>query len=555
MNTVGTGNVVAGTSSGGEFIFDPIYTESMKSNVSDIKSATIVNLSGTDSSKYPYYASASSYWCYGMEYWNGCYYAVNQTTSSDTSSHPLYRYSFAKDSSGKYVITVTALSSLANVTGMCRIGDRLLVSGYTTKSFNGTSDCFYIFDGTSFTKISNSILTMIGISPNNGNADSVPWRFFPLVNDDLTFTGTIYGYTAFPGWSSDYSYTIMAFFQYDESNGTISKIKSQYTSWYYLTTRSTIVQQMGNITFMNYHSVNKSPVVFMIGLDRFIKLEYKSGTKQLRIALFKWDWYKEGNYNGSNDTLTIIKEELVDLPNSVTSGFIMSVEPLSYPGYDSYSILISHYVENSSYSTTSSIDEILVLTIMNQFDFRAVRAEVPFSKTVLFDETDNKWLVKHRIQLYNSQPYIMILLSRSDRSTFSIIDINFTGDINANGSRYMYNSYFHKGDVVYCDDGIISVLTPEGIEVTYDSIRSMKIDVTGQYTFTTISSNPYIRPAFVIKTSLGQLLHLGMEKVSETDIKGYFIKDMKVSGQTISNSGLQTIQNAIVDGRTTVTIK
>ena len=559
MNTVGTGSIIYNGNTSNTIIGTD-YSENLKSAVSDIGECNIT----TDSigkASFPLNAEINSPYTtdgtafFGTVHLDNFYYGCALSSNTRTSNY-LYKYSITRKSDGTCTRTVTAITSLKSVTSVCRFGDKLLCIGGSTYNSRGITDCFYLFDGTSFTKInSTSVLSMVGLSnPSNNNADGVYWCLYPSLNEDLSLSDMIYAHTCFPGSSTDNTYSIRAYFKYNKTTGKITCAKSQYYNNYSST--SVIEAQMDHL-YDTAHGVTDetSFVTIPIAVDRFIKVLVNTGKKTLTIRLFKWDWYvTTGMHNGSNDTLTIIQEESINIPKLITSRYSLSVEPLSHPEYDSYSIMLSYYDEISSYNSPAGVSEILFLNILASFKFKISRATLGFSNTQITSLTNYQRIIRHHFNLYENKPWLMLLHSRGGYGTMVIIDIGLTGEVNTSGTRYTITGQFVSGDTIYSDDGIISMTHGGTTTTSFNDIHKVRIPDNGEYTFMTYSSTAYMRPSFVVQTKSGSILHLDIRQLNDTDISGYFTIGMTINDVKITKTGFQTLQNIITNNRLIISL-
>ena len=571
MNTIGTGS--GGSSSSGNaalFEINTNYREELTSNVQQIESATI-SVIKDPSVLQNTPMDGSRYYSYGSVYYNGFYYAIDQD-AYDNKDKYLYKYNFVKNTiNGKFELNVTKIPEMKGTVGLCLVQNKLLVATSPTSTVNSTSTCFYLFDGTSWTKISDTILSMIG-SPSISAGLIIPWVLQPVLNDDLSFTGKVFAH--YTGNGNSDVYRGMMYFQYNEKTGKITTDKYQ---WYRYSTYGSgdtpIAEEMKNLRFMDFRHADMLPLVFFVGVDKYIKIDYRKSTDEIKISLFKWEWGRStannDNYNGASDKLTLVFEKSIKSPVTVKpkDNIKILVEPLSYPKYDAYSIIISHWDEyiksGSGTYTRAYIDDIWILNIKS-YDFSIVDSDFQSASTVLLDRwksgNNPHYLAKATMQLYDNEPYIIALFGSAyeptvgGTSTFGLIRINVNGNIDASGSTYTYSGDLIDGDTIYSDDGILSVMV-DGILNKYDSITKYDVTKTGKYTIVTKTNSPYIRPAFVIKTVNGSLLHLDVESVSETDITGYFLKNMKVNRITTTKSGFQTVSNAIENSRVVVELQ
>lgn len=561
MNTIGTGSMINGSGST-ETVINTSYSENLKSAVSDIGDCNISS-SSIAASSYPLIASIDSPymndagWAYGTVYFNGYYYGCSNNSQSKSTNY-LYRYTIVRNSDGSCTRTATAITSLTSVTSFCRLGDRLICIGATTFNTYGKLDYFYSFNGTSFTKLStSSVISMVGLpNPSANNAMGVFWTLFPMVNDDLSLSDMIFGHVRFAGQDSSYVYEIRAFFRFSESSGTIECVKSQYYDRYINNAASVIEQQMINAYDQAHGQSALHPIILPVGLDRFAKVQIKTADKSVLVSMFKWDWYvTTGRHDGSKDILTKIQETSISVPNIKTSNYTLSVEPLSCPEYDSYSILISYYKEESTYHTYGYVSEILFLNLLSSFTFNISRASLGFANKEITNTTEKQYIIRHHLNLYENKPWLMLICQRAGYGTMYIINVDLDGEMNTDGTRYTITGNFVTGDTIYSDDGIISVTYPDGTESSnITNVNKVSITTPGEYTFITHSSTAYTRPSFVVQTKSGSIMHLDIKQINDTDISGYFSKGMRINGTEITTSGYQVVQNVISNNRLMISL-
>lgn len=104
------------------------------------------------------------------------------------------------------------------------------------------------------------------------------------------------------------------------------------------------------------------------------------------------------------------------------------------------------------------------------------------------------------------------------------------------------HGYFKKGDIVYCSSKITEYkLSDASSYTTYAASRVFKVPSDGNYD---IRSNHQIREyrsTWIVESVSGGFSFITVNKVSDTQISGYFIKDMLVNGTKITSDGKQEL--------------
>lgn len=148
---------------------------------------------------------------------------------------------------------------------------------------------------------------------------------------------------------------------------------------------------------------------------------------------------------------------------------------------------------------------------------------------------------------------ILYIATGADYSSNSDTDrITYVQYESINGVTYITNKsdtpesilhgYFKKGDTVYCSSKITDYkLSSVNSYTSYKSTRVFKIPSDGNYD---IRSNHQIREyrsTWIVESVVGGFSFITINKISDTKISGYFIKDMIVNDQTITVDGKQEL--------------
>lgn len=535
MNTVGTGTGSGiGGSSGRELVQSPnSSTLVTQAYANDIKSINFT----TNGISYDAYEEWATQYIRTSVMYRGNLYAIG---GPDINKPILYMYTldYVDDTPIIHrtsIDTTGKLNLSTQFTSLVQLGEYLyfITNNYAYVTPKGFIT-IYRYDGSTFTEIFNrydAFTEFFGAA----NMD-YPYEYmrssllvYPIcsASDDVRCVMELYG-----NYDNTNYYGCYSIFNVDDDGFHVIKA---YT--------------MRNIStyLVPYNDINTALMTSDDTYTVYIKNTGFIAEERMQINFSLTQESTNSNKLYTKSFTTLSSKTVVTDPKITTAKCDTRFVRVSYPTYDTYLLACMTKPQTSSTFANYKIGHWLQLKFANN-----IWNSSEISATVDNSTTTN--IFNHPAQYFDIfvntntvKPYIWVRLSYYNSSIaiqntfieFKYIDWDAVYD--SSDSRYVHQVYLEVGDIVYCDDGIISVRT--GSNTTQVNAKTYKVTVAGDYEIITKVADAYTFPSFVITDKNGNIVYVRADKTSDTTINGYFLKGMKVNDSVVSSSTKQVYTN------------
>ena len=512
MNTVGTGTGIGG-GSGGDLVIRNTSQESSKL-ISSVYYRQVSSMAYSDN-----YSANSSHktlttnslqlerWGSGAVYYNGYMYLLYQYNSSYTFN--LYRYAYNQTSNGN-----TLTSTILNPPFTSNYSTRMIQLGnylYFYNSYSSSNVVFlYRFDGSTFTKIASDSMFKYFFNQSVTISDGYQYmEIIPMTSDKysgLCCTIDTY-YISSTTWGDDrHPNGFSGIFTIDSSG---FHLKESYTINGYYDSESAYIP----------HAYAKS---CMVSDWMFVSAEVASSNMVVNKYTMK---YAINNDNKSyyRSFTQVYTKNIVAAPSTYSW---CRFNRLSYPQYDSFILTISpkDYYDQNIYTNCKWY---FAKIINKDIEYKSISITGSLMATsglaALTFVTDRK------------NPYVCQVYNSSDYAYIAANDTTVSGTYDSNAARFELIIELSKGDIIRCDDSIISYCKSGGTAVTVNA-TTCKIPSDGKYTVLTKTYDAYTIPSVLVTDSNGNIAYIHTEAQSNGSIVGYFLNGMTVNGTKVTSS-------------------
>lgn len=565
MNTVGTGNGIGGNTTS-DTVIGITSSKKVISNIYD-QNVSSININPKNFKEYSTLGEleANANNNKKMAFYNQSIYEIEQGTgSSDTPVFQKYEYKLVDGSHGISITAIPTTFTIGNSVSspIIQLGDYLYIFYIPqySSSYTNLEGYIYRFDGSTFTRITDNIMKyLFGLDPAYRN-NYVVLNIYPINSDTEEGTMCLIHIYSYSSGSSYHANEFIGIFSVDNVGfHLIKKYPVNSNNDSNLATNGSYRRRSGKL-FATYDVFNLYQYEYNDYSHNMYSVEYT----------FKINYNTVDDVDPSNPTynisytqtsLTNLKKwDSSDATNRNlyrTPKFIR----LSYPSYDTYIVAM---LAGESAASDDDRDEHM-LGEWYQLKYTSgcwKRSDIVASYngstavdtriTAQGDELFEMFIDGNQIDPIiwmrrSSSPYS----GSSTRGYIGVKGIDWSITYNSSKARYVHEEYLLSGDIIMCDDGIISV-SSNG-HTTNVNKTTYTIPKNGKYTIITKMNDAYTYPSFVIIDKYGSFVYVLTQKTSDNTIDGYFIKGMKVNGNVVQSSKKQSYSSD--DGRFKITLR
>lgn len=565
MNTVGTGNGIGGNTTS-DTVIGITSSKKVISNIYD-QNVSSININPKNFKEYSTLGGleANANNNKKMAFYNQSIYEIEQGTgSSDTPVFQKYEYKLVDGSHGISITAIPTTFTIGNSVSspIIQLGDYLYIFYIPqySSSYTKLEGYIYRFDGSTFTRITDNIMKyLFGLDPAYRN-NYVVLNIYPINSDTEEGTMCLIHIYSYSSGSSYHANEFIGIFSVDNVGfHLIKKYPVNSNNDSNLATSGTYRRRSDKL-FATYDVFNLYQYEYNDYSHNMYSVEYT----------FKINYNTVDDVDPSNPTYNIsyTQTSLTNLKkwnSSDTTNSNLYRTPkfirLSYPSYDTYIVAM---LAGESAASDDDRDEHM-LGEWYQLKYTSgcwKRSDIVASYngstavdtriTAQGDELFEMFIDGNQIDPIiwmrrSSSPYS----GSSTRGYIGVKGIDWSITYNSSKARYVHEEYLLSGDIIMCDDGIISV-SSNGHTANVNK-TTYTIPKNGKYTIITKMNDAYTYPSFVIIDKYGSFVYVLTQKTSDNTIDGYFIRGMKVNGNVVQSSTKHSYSSD--DGRFKITLR